>query len=285
MRHKAAFLLLTLSLLGNLPSAWAICPSVEPYPYPEVVNGPADSTDICHEGFALKHDNSRKAPLWVEYVLTRDHAFGCTPEKCLCLSRLNYFGQDPELKQLKGVGASKQDYKDSEYDRGHNAPAGDMLWGKQVRKESFYFSNMAPQLSALNSGPWRQIEQIVRAWAAQRGALLVVTGPIYDEHQEKLTKKTVGVAVPTKFYKVVYDPATQEVLSLIVPQTEEGRPDFNNLLGTLQDVQQRSGVSPLPGLPIASEATEIWPYDLSSFRTERARRCPKEKKKAVNESK
>lgn len=280
MRRKAVFLTLTLSLLVNLHSAWAICPSVEPYPYPQVVNGSVDSTDVCHEGFALRHDNTRKAPLWVEYLLTRDHAFGCTSEKCLCLGRLNYFGQDPELKKLKGIGASKQDYEDSGYDRGHNAPAGDMAWGEQVRKESFYFSNMAPQLSSLNSGPWRQIEKIVRAWAAQRGALLVVTGPIYDEHPAKLTKQTVGVAVPTKFYKVVYDPTSQEVVSLILAQTVEGGPDFNTLLSTLQDVQQKSGISPLPGLPIANEATEIWPYDLSSFRTERARRCPKEKKRS-----
>ena len=63
--------------------------------------------------------------------------------------RTNAFKKDPHIV---GSSASAVDYRKSGYDRGHLAPAGDMKWDVQAMKESFYYSNISPQLPQLNRG-------------------------------------------------------------------------------------------------------------------------------------
>jgi endonuclease G len=243
--------------------AWAVCPSVDPY-HPEVSEEKQQAPELCYLGFSLKHDNDLKVPIWVTYLLTIERAYGCLP-------REDKFRPDPSLE---GAGATLSDYADPRFDRGHNAPAGDMLWDKQAERESFYLSNMTPQRSGLNRGPWRVIEQIVRAWGAVRGKIVVVTGPIFEVAPIERTKIN-GVAVPTGYYKVVYDPTTREAVSFIISQEATGKLDFNRWVATLEAVKVISGVSPLPGFPVDVQlsAGRLWPYNLKAFRDERARRC------------
>lgn len=70
--------------------------------------------------------------------------------------RYDKFMPDPELPEPRVV---HKDYTKSGYDRGHMAPAADMKWSKQAMAESFYMSNICPQVGNLNRGDW--IESII----------------------------------------------------------------------------------------------------------------------------
>ena len=54
-------------------------------------------------------------------------------------------------------------------------------WSEEAMSESFFISNMAPQVGAgFNRGIWSAPERKMQRWACERGLLYVVTGPLYE---------------------------------------------------------------------------------------------------------
>jgi endonuclease G len=114
----------------------------------------------------------------------------------------------------------RSDRKGSPYDRGHQAPAGDQTKDPKLKAETFYLSNMAPQIPMFNQRIWGQLEDLARTWATEYGEVWIVTGGmIYDPAEENPAtadgwiKYSVigpdGVAVPTHFYKIVARPISE----------------------------------------------------------------------------
>ena len=67
--------------------------------------------------------------------------------------------------------------------------------------ESFYLSNMSPQVPGFNRGVWKKLESKVRTWTYASDSIYVVTGPVFNK-----TTKTIGpnhVTVPHAYYKVL----------------------------------------------------------------------------------
>ena len=57
-----------------------------------------------------------------------------------------------------------------------------MKWSVEAMRESFFMTNMAPQVgNSFNRHIWKSLEQRMRRWACERGVLYVVTGPLYEE--------------------------------------------------------------------------------------------------------
>ena len=73
--------------------------------------------------------------------------------------RKDNFRLDPVIKTGSAILA---DYKGSGYDRGHLAPAGDMAWSKKAMSESFFLTNMSPQVPGVHRGMWRILEEQIR---------------------------------------------------------------------------------------------------------------------------
>jgi endonuclease G, mitochondrial len=198
---------------------------------------------LCRKGFLLAHDPEKKTPLWVAQHLTPDKVTG--PAK-----RSNNFKADHDLEQ--GKRAELSDYKGSGFDRGHMAPAGDMVWDRQAMSESFFLSNMVPQVGeGMNRGIWKDLEEKVRKWARERGELFVYSGPIYDK-----VPRTIGrnkVAVPSYLYKVVLDPKQREALAVIMPNQKLKSEDMPKYLVPVREVEKKTGLDFFALLPDAEE--------------------------------
>ena len=82
---------------------------------------------LCRQGYLSVYDSAAKIPMYVAYTLTPEHALGCVP-------RSNAFSVDKNAVN----SATPEDYSGTGYDRGHNAPDGDMSWDTQVEYESFF---------------------------------------------------------------------------------------------------------------------------------------------------
>ena len=190
-----------------------------------------DGDPLCRKGYALAHNPETKTAFWVVEHLTREKASAVR-------ARSNDFHPDPDLEE--GDRAELADYTKSGFDRGHMAPAGDMRWDEQAMSESFYLSNMSPQVGVgMNRGIWKDLEEKVREWAIQRGELYIYTGPIYEGG----IAKTIGknkVAVPTHFYKVVYDPAHVEAIAFIMPNKKLRTQDMATYIVTIRDVETKT---------------------------------------------
>eukprot|EP00126_Sphaerothecum_destruens_P008101 Sdes_comp20091_c0_seq1m13044 len=100
----------------------------------------------------------------------------------------------------------------SGFDRGHLAPAGDHRVSQRDIDDTFFLSNMSPQVGAgFNRDYWANLEQYVRSLTFNSGETFVFTGPLYLSHQEADGKSYVKyqvightpVAVPTHFFKVI----------------------------------------------------------------------------------
>lgn len=196
---------------------------------------------LCRKGYGLAYNPDRKTPDWVAEHLTKDRVSAKGARK-------NYFKADPDLPPKHR--AQLADYKNSGYDRGHLAPAGDMKWDLDAYKESFYLSNMAPQNGPMNQGIWSQLEANVRRWAQDRDELYIYTGPIYDEEQDEI--ETIGaheVAVPNGFYKIVFDPARKEAIAFMMPNEKLETKDTPQYIVSIDSVEQATGLDFLSTLP------------------------------------
>ena len=153
----------------------------------------SENEDIVrHIGYTASYNHTTLCPDWVAWELTANEANGQ-------LEGQYSFSRDPNVAFPK---ASREDYANSGWDKGHMAPRADMKWSHQALEESYFFTNICPQNHEMNSQAWRKIEELTRRAARHYGKVLVVCGPLYTGCETE----TIGEAcvwVPTKFYKAL----------------------------------------------------------------------------------
>jgi len=100
---------------------------------------------VHHDGYSLSYSESHEQAEWVAYELKKSH-----------LSKIDYDRPYFEVDKAVKTGAAHwRNYKKSGYDRGHLCPAADMTINENAMSESFFLSNMSPQLAGFNRGQWR----------------------------------------------------------------------------------------------------------------------------------
>jgi DNA/RNA endonuclease G (NUC1) len=149
---------------------------------------------VRRRGYVLVHASKEKDPLFFCEGIPWDQLDGPAQRK-------DNFRPDPELPS--GERAELVDYKGSGYDRGHQAPAEDMSKDQELMDDSFYLSNMCPQVGiGFNQHIWAELESWTRDEIRQHGGGWVITWPLFLGGEGK----TIGpdkVAVPSHFFKVV----------------------------------------------------------------------------------
>lgn len=202
---------------------------------------PADNV-ISHTGFSLLYNEDHEQACWVAYELTREKA-------AKVFERTDKFIPDPKVTT---VTANNKDYAGSGYDRGHLAPASDMGWSADAMAQSFYYSNISPQLPGFNRGIWKKLEEKVREWAVENEVIFVVTGPVL-----KPGLSTIGpnrVSVPEYFYKVILDyhePGLKGI-GFIIPNAKLNVP-LQQFAVSIDSVEHFTGIDFFPALPDEAE--------------------------------
>ena len=149
---------------------------------------------LFYTGFTVSFNPSQHQPNYVVWELTAEKANGDEP-------RVSKFRADDNVLGC----ATLDDYRNSGFDRGHMAPAGDMKWDKQAMHDSHYLTNICPQDHALNGGRWGSLEAKCREWALKDSVLIIVCGPVLSDRMPR----TIGesqIPVPERFFKVVLAP-------------------------------------------------------------------------------
>lgn len=88
--------------------------------------------------------------------------------------------------------------------RGHQLPSADRLCCREANEQTFYGSNMTPQLNEHNEGIWANLENSVRTWANTSDTTYVVTGCIV-EGSRRVTTDSNGrsLTVPSAYFKAI----------------------------------------------------------------------------------
>lgn len=210
---------------------------------------------IEHKGFDLVYNSNTRLPEWVAYELTDIEVEGVTP-------RGNNFVIDPDVK---GIQADNEDYRNSGWDRGHMAPAGDMKIDKQTMLESFYFSNICPQNRNLNGGDWKSLEELVRDYARQFSKVYVVCGPIVGNNiYGRLGPHQV--VIPDSFFKVLLVETKSGYESIgFIMDNEAGHKKLSLYAKTIDEIENITGLDFFHLLPDKIEQKIESQYELSTW--------------------
>ena len=87
------------------------------------------------------------------------------------------FQADPDIPA--GERTELEDYRGSGYNRGHLCASADRLFSKDANGQTFYLSNMSPQMGRFNQDDWVDLEGQVQNWGRNssfRDTLFVVKG-------------------------------------------------------------------------------------------------------------
>lgn len=199
---------------------------------------------VKHNGYILSYSEENEQAEWVAYELKK--------------SELNYNNNDfkrpffIEDPKVSSASADWKNYRKSGYDKGHLCPAGDRKYSKSAFDETFYTSNISPQLHDFNEGVWNRLEQKVRYWAGKYDGIYVVTGGILDENLP-----TIGyedVTVPNYFYKVLLDEnnGDYKMIAFLVPHQDSDLPLYEFVV-SVDEIEKRTGIDFFPKLDDADE--------------------------------
>ena len=150
-----------------------------------------DTITIYHKYYSTTFSKSKRFPVVVKYWLTKT-MLDCEQK----YKRSKKFQPDPSIPAYTNLD---KDYKKSGYDRGHQMDGYDCGCDSIAMAESFYYSNVAPQLPALNRGSWKKLEDYTRKLVNEYDSILVWCGSIAIEGNH------IGrVTIPDYCWKIIF---------------------------------------------------------------------------------
>lgn len=105
--------------------------------------------------YALEWDNTKRHANWVAFTFD-------TTTSADNVKRTDAWSVDPKLPAEMQVQES--DHKNDGFDTGHLCASEDRVYLKEANEQTFYYSNMSPQLNDFNGGFWGKLEARVQTW-------------------------------------------------------------------------------------------------------------------------
>lgn len=150
--------------------------------------------------YKMAYNRSRGTSVWVAWHLQSDD-IGST-------SRQDTYRADVNLP-IGWYQVQDNSYSGSGFDRGHNCPSGDRTSSVTANSSTFLMTNMIPQASTLNGGPWAGLEDFVRnSLVGTNNEAYIVMGNFgqggYNSSNTLVNTIDAGnITVPAKIWKVV----------------------------------------------------------------------------------
>jgi endonuclease G len=147
--------------------------------------------------YTVCYDETHHQPLWVAYPM---HSWYDGDA-----GRNEKWQYDPYLPKDVQPNLSSS-YNKGEYSRGHMLASSDRQRADAMNRQTFYFSNMSPQIqNEFNGGIWSKLEQKVQDWGfGCPDTLYVVTGAAFSDNPKTTSDKSgMSLPVPDYYYKVL----------------------------------------------------------------------------------
>lgn len=229
---------------------------------PKVKKAVGNPKVIARPGYVLAHSSLYRGPLWVSEGIPVDQLTGDAKRK-------DNFRPDTVLPASERAELS--DYAGTPYDRGHQAPAADFKKSQDLMDDSFFLSNISPQVGiGFNRHIWAELEEYAREKIKANSGGFVITGPLfYDPAEDNpatadgvVNVKWIGggrVGVPTHFYKIVVLPNANGPARCIAFVLEnkkhptQKKYDFSPFVKTVDWIEERTGIDFMPDLDPLTE--------------------------------
>jgi len=214
-----------------------------------------DNQYLCKTNYAIHYRYDTKTAEYVVEHVTLEGTTGSSKRK-------DDFRPDPAIPAQHQ--STLKDYAGNPYDRGHLAPAGNNTQNEEVMSESFFLSNMVPQVPNHNRGIWKQLETFVRDWVVDHGMdIYVISGTVYNKEYKTIGEGRVGV--PDTLWKVIIDRKAGKAIAFVFPNTALPVEDLPKYTTTVAEVEKLTGINFMPKLPKDKAALEKTKPDLSKW--------------------
>lgn len=214
-------------------------------------------TDAYGVNLCIEWDCTRKAQRWTAYQL-----YGAN--SVTNWNRNNWkntewggdpFQPDPDLPA--DVRTELEQYRRSGYDRGHICPSADRLNSKDANEQTFYLSNMHPQINAFNAGVWLNMENKIRVWnqPSFRDTLYVVKGGTIDGDDKIIRITDKGLPVPKYFFMAILcknkdsSQSGYKAMAFWVEHTANQDTDLRKYVISIDELEEKTGIDFFCNLP------------------------------------
>lgn len=200
------------------------------------------------ENYCMEYNLEKRHARWVAFT-----AYDLTAVDNI--ARTDAWADDPELSSE--YWTKKEDYKN--YDRGHLVASNDRRYCKEANEQTFYYSNMSPQLANFNQKIWQKLEENVKAWtqdASLRDTLYVVKGGTIADDQILTYNGPSNVAVPKYYFMAVLARKGETFQSIAFWLEHKVYSEPYDLKGkaiSIADLEKKTGIDFFPVLPDALE--------------------------------
>lgn len=208
---------------------------------------------IEHSAMYLVYSEKNEVAKWVAHIITPDVLSGT-------VSRTNDFRTDPMIKTGSSVEAdyfltkwkadSTLEYDGFGFDRGHLAPSADFRWSQKALSESYFYSNMSPQLPAFNREIWSHLEDRIRGYLYDHptSQLYVITGPVLSENLPVIERGVNKVTIPALFWKAAVDLENKKAIGFIIPNRGSKEP-LESFAVSIDKIETLTGLNLFAALP------------------------------------
>ena len=153
------------------------------------------------------------------------------------------------------------------YDRGHQIPSADRLVTEESNNQTFYYTNMTPQLSGLNQKTWQKLETALRSkYMPTTDTLYVVTGAMPTTAENTTItymkdNKGVDIAIPKYYFKAIcaLNRTTGEAKTLAFKIDHKATNDnYMNYVISVAELERLTGFTFFPSIDPKYKKSTSW---------------------------
>lgn len=214
---------------------------------------------VPYKGFRIRnysilYDVVNHIPVWVAYPV---HSVYRTPDT----GRTNAWAFDPQIGNSLQPNLFRA--MSNGYDRGHMLPSASRYLAG-TNEQTFYYTNMTPQLNGFNANLWERMEARERGWQGTGAdTLYVVTGAVlrtvggnenitYTYSRNDPDRRTM--AVPNYYYKALLkrtisndEPQYRGVAFWFEHEPSDRNPQWSDAI-SIRELERRTGINFFAGL-------------------------------------
>ena len=198
--------------------------------------------------YSMEYDLSLRHTRWVAFtaydLTAADH-----------VTRTNAWDDDPQVPE----------------DRGHLVASNDRRYCREANKQTFYYSNMSPQLSDFNQKIWQELEENVKEWMQDetlRDTLYVVKGGTIRKDQVLKYNGPHSVPVPKYYFMAVLAKkgGNYKSIAFWLEHKKYSEPyDLQGKALSVDELEEKTGIDFFPLLPDAIERQTEAVYSLNDW--------------------
>ncbi len=194
------------------------------------------------------------------------------------VKRTDAWGWDSTYDFATMGGVEEANHKNDGFDKGHICASEDRVYCKEANEQTFYYTNISPQIASMNQKYWMNLEQQIQKWGRSTqqdtyDKVYVVKGATTDKLLTNFTGSVKGgdgkypstdaegftihgLAVPAYYYMAILAEKgdTYHAIAFLVPHSEllPQKPtadDFQVYAVSIDKLEQETGIDFFCNLP------------------------------------